>query len=127
MRPMDESKPTPTPYELWQLSGKNLDVYSDLLVKHGLAKAKNVKVVEEPGLIQCMLVISFRGQQLRLFEAKKLPALPNVGDLIDGHEVLGVRSRGGSIPMVFLLWSKDRETSASKASIPPGRDGSSPP
>jgi hypothetical protein len=114
----------PTPYELWKLSGENQEAYVNLLVAHGLAVPKDP--TEESDGIACVLVLTFRGQQLKLFEAKKLPALPSVGDLINGHEVLAVREgRAGSVPIIILLWSKDQESPTSRASTLRAPDDSS--
>ncbi len=115
---MDELKPTP--HELWKQAGEDKEVYLDLLVTHGLAIRKDE---EPPEGVACLLVLNFRGNELKMFDAKMLPAIPKVGDLIDGNEVLAVKA--GTVPIVILLWSKDRGTRTSKASIPPAPAGSS--
>lgn len=74
---------------------------------------------------RCVMVMTFHGQDLKLFSYRVLPAVPSVGDSIDDHKV--IRVKPGRLPVVVFLWSRVRESHPSMAAtLPEFSDSSSP-
>lgn len=56
--------------------------------------------------VNCVMIMTFHGQELKLASYKLLPQVPKVGDLIDGHRVTNVKK--GTLPIITLRWFTDR-------------------